>query len=96
MSNSKASAPHNTPFDHQRLMNDLNHLSMSPAILEIGYLGESILGRGIPIVTLGSGKKALLYVGAHHGTDWITSLLLVRFLKEFSFLLAHGGSACGI
>ena len=84
------------PFDHLQLMNALNHLSMRLPGLGTGYLGESILGRGIPMITLGNGRKELLYVGAHHGMEWLTSLLLVRFLKDFGELSAHGGSVYGV
>jgi g-D-glutamyl-meso-diaminopimelate peptidase len=83
------------PFDHQQLMDTLNHLTMRYPSLGIGYLGESILGRGIPLITLGHGKKAVLYVGAHHGMEWITSILLTRFLKEFWELEYRGGSIYG-
>lgn len=77
------------PFDHQALMDALNHAAMCHGDIEIGYLGESILGKGIPLITLGHGKKEILYVGAHHGMEWITSVLLVRFLKELWEASSH-------
>ncbi len=84
------------PFDHQQLMDSLNHLTMRYPDLGIGYLGESILGRGIPLITLGNGKKELLYVGAHHGMEWITSVILTRFLNDFWEIFFHNGSVYGI
>ena len=84
------------PFDHQRLMDALNHMTMEYRGLGIGYLGESILGKGIPMITLGHGKKEILYVGAHHGMEWITSLLLTRFLKDFWEILFHSQSVYGL
>lgn len=98
MSNSRENTanPKPTPFDHQTLMDALNHMSMQSSDVGIGYLGESILGKGIPMITLGHGKKELLYVGAHHGMEWITSLLLVRFLRELRETLAHGRSIYGL
>lgn len=83
------------PFDHQQLMNALNHLSMADASFGISYLGESILGRGIPMITLGSGPKELLYVGAHHGMEWITSVVLTRWIYEVSEQLRFGGCLYG-
>ena len=50
------------PFDHQRLMDALNHMTMEYRGLGIGYLGESILGKGIPMITLGHGKKEILSI----------------------------------
>ena len=85
-----------SPLDHRQLMNALNHLSMRFPTIGMGYLGESILGKGIPLITIGSGKKEILYLGAHHGMEWITSILLLRFLKEFCEIHAHNGSVYGV
>ena len=90
-----SSLSYQTPFDHQQLMDTLNHLTMRYPSLGIGYLGESILGKGIPLITLGEGKKSVLYVGAHHSMEWITSILLTRFLNEFWELEHRNGSVYG-
>ena len=95
-SNKNSVLSYHEPFDHRHLMDTLNHLTMRFPETGIGYLGESILGRGIPLITLGHGKKELLYVGAHHGMEWITSILLCRFLKDFWETFFHGGSIYGI
>ena len=98
MSNSRENPilPQEKFFDHQQLMDALNHMTMRFPSLGIGYLGESILGKGIPMITLGYGKKEILYVGAHHGMEWITSLILVRFLKEFGEISSCKGSVYGL
>lgn len=51
-------------------------------IIERGELAHSILGKSIPLLKVGKGDKAVLYVGAHHGMEWITSVLLLYFLDE--------------
>ncbi|MBR2721850.1 MAG: peptidase M14 [Clostridia bacterium] len=70
------------PFDSNALSECAQALSDQYPFLGIGYLGKSILGVDIPYFILGEGKKEILYVGAHHGMEWITSLLLVRFLLD--------------
>ena len=50
--------------------------------IEISTLGASILGRNIPLYQLGHGKSASLFVGAHHGAEAITSLLLMKFTED--------------
>ena len=45
-------------------------------------IGYSILGRPIDMVRLGYGKSASLFVGAHHGAESITSLLLMKFMED--------------
>ncbi len=71
------------PFDHKQLTDSLQGMSERYSFLGIGSLGCSILGRSIPLLTLGHGKREVLYVGAHHGMEWITSLILTRFVNEF-------------
>lgn len=69
-------------FDHKTLLACVEALNHQFPFLQYSYLGTSILGRGIPLLRLGIGKKAVLYVGAHHGMEWITSLVLMRYVKE--------------
>lgn len=74
---------YHTPLDHAALIDTIEVFSSRYPFLGINYLGESILGRKIPILTLGVGKKEILYIGTHHGMEWITSILLLRFVNEF-------------
>ena len=78
-------------MDHQTMMEQLNRLSDTYDFLSITTLGESILGRSIPLVSLGEGKKVVFYVGAHHGTEWLTSSLLLRFIREYCILKQSQG-----
>ncbi len=43
---------------------------------------RSILGREIPVFTLGSGKKAVVYVGGIKGNEALTSFFLLDFLRD--------------
>ncbi len=80
------------PFDHDTLMECVETLCEKYPALSFQYLGNSILGRGIPILSVGSGRRAVLYVGAHHGMEWITSLLLTRFVGDLCESLGSGAS----
>ena len=71
-----------SPMDHREMMGVLDGLSERFSFLGIISIGESMLGRTIPLVTLGEGEKSVLYVGAHSGGEWRTSLFLLRFLQE--------------
>ena len=70
------------PFDRARLACAVEILNARYPTLKFNYLGNSILGHGIPLLTLGEGRRRVLYVGAHHGMEWITSALLTRFLFD--------------
>ena len=70
------------PFDYSEMMRELNALTDRYPFAELLYLGNSILDRSIPMIKLGSGASEVLFVGSHHGMEWLTSALLVRFLWE--------------
>ena len=74
------------PLDHSVMMEYINELSERYPFISVLSLGESILGKGIPIITLGEGENSVLYVGAHHGMEWITSIALLRFVNEYAEL----------
>lgn len=73
------------PMDYASLMDTLQIFSDRYPFISITYMGTSVLGRGIPMVSLGEGrgKKSVLYVGCHHGMEWITTVILLRFINEF-------------
>lgn len=51
--------------------------------LPMETIGKSICGRDIPMVRLGNGKHKVLYVGTHHGCEWLTGALLLRFIDAY-------------
>lgn len=70
------------PFDYEALMKCVTALDREYSFLSFNYLGNSIMGRGIPLLSIGKGQREVLYVGTHHGMEWITSLCLMRFTGE--------------
>jgi g-D-glutamyl-meso-diaminopimelate peptidase len=69
-------------MDYQALTDFLSKLQGSE-IAQVSVLTRSILGREIPLITLGRGKQAVLYVGAHHGMEGITCGVLLDFIADF-------------
>ena len=73
------------PFDHAELIRHLHALAEQYSTVELGYLGTTVLDRGIPSVSVGRGRRRLLYVGGQSASDRISSALLVRFLWELAY-----------
>ncbi len=59
-------------------------------------IGKSVLGRKIPVLTLGNSCGCAFFVGATHGSEWLTALLLLRFFDEVCSAFECGGSFCGV
>lgn len=49
-------------------------------IVNVKTIGKSTLGRPIECYTIGNQKKKVLFCGAFHGMEWITSLILYKFI----------------
>ena len=70
-----------TPCTYSVMMKQIKEMKNSP-ILTVTTLGKSLVGRQIPLIKLGNGKKNVLYVGAHHGMEWLTTMILLRYINE--------------
>jgi len=83
-----------SPFDHTELMRHLTAMEDQYSFVTIGYLGTSVLDRGIPLVQLGGGRRKLLFVGGQQGAEWITSAILTKFLWEVAYAV-HNNTCMG-
>ena len=84
------------PFDYAALMERVHRIADTYSFATLSYIGTSILDRAIPILHIGNGNRRVLYVGAHHGMEWITSLVLVQFLEELCDVIDARRRVCGI
>lgn len=82
---------YSTPLDYARMMKTLNLMVERYPFLSFSYLGETILGRGIPLLTIGSGDRSVLFVGAQKAREWTISSLLLRWLREMCDLYVAKG-----
>lgn len=83
--------PHNAPMTYERMMEYINIFSERYRCFHVTYLGQSMLGKNIPLITLGKGKKSVLYIGSHHGMEWITTALLLKFANEYCEMFEANG-----
>lgn len=84
------------PIDHATLTVAIRQFVARYRFLRVGCIGRSILGREIPVLAVGNGRRQILYVGAHHGMEWLTSAWLLRFLIEFCEALRSGKTVYGV
>lgn len=78
------------PYDYLTLEDDINLLCTRYKFLTRHILGKSYLGRNINLITFGTGSKKAIYIGAHHGMEWITTMLLMRFIENCSRYYTDG------
>lgn len=92
MKNMESLISKDMPFDYDVMQETLLKLKSKYHFLEVGSIGNSLLGRSIPLVTIGNGTKSALYIGSHHGMEWITSALLVGFINDFCYDFTNGNT----
>lgn len=88
----------NTATDHAALTAAAAELTgLYPAITK-SVLGKSVCGREIIMLSAGSAdaEKSVLYVGAHHGMEYITSAILLRFAADLGEAARDGRRVCRV
>lgn len=80
-------------FDYDDLIEELSNLN--PIVTEKFSIGETVMGRDIPCIKIGRGKKHMVINGAHHGLEYITSAFLVSFIKKYCDCLMTGEKMSG-
>ena len=77
------------------VMNNIEQMKKKYSFLKIGNIGYSVLGKPIPYIQLGSGKKEVMYVGSFHANEWITSMLLMKFIENYCVEYENNGFLYG-
>lgn len=78
------------PYGYIEMMEDLERMRERYPFLQIGAVGESVLGKIIPVVILGRGSKKIHYNGSFHANEWITTTLLMKFIEDYAAAYASG------
>jgi len=73
----------NIAYTYAVLQRDLNGLQARYPFLRVGIIGQSVLGRSLYYLRLGTGPNQVFYNAAHHAIEWITVPLLMKFAENF-------------
>ncbi len=60
-----------------------------------GSIGQSVMGKDILYVQIGSGEKQIFYNASFHANEWITSPVLLKFIEEYAEAYAGNQSLYG-
>ena len=73
----------NEEYTYNKLQTDIRDLKARYPFLQIETIGRSVLGKQIQSIRLGTGNNEVMYNSAIHANEWITSLILMKFVEDF-------------
>lgn len=82
-------------FDADELDVRIDALIKRYPFVSVVSIGQTTLGRAIPMISVGKGKKALLIVGGIAADESAGSLVLMRFLNEYCESIRTSAKVCG-
>lgn len=88
--------PITIPFCSQVLQATIQSLLARYPLIRREPIGQSVAGKEISALTFGTGPHHVCYNAAHHGNEWITTPLLLRFLEAYAHAQSEGGTVGGL
>lgn len=82
-------------YTYEIMEREINGLKARYPFLQVGVAGKSVLGRNLYYFRLGTGPTEVFYNGAHHGIEWITAPVLMKFVENYARAYATGSKLRG-
>ena len=87
--------PTNGIYNYNLLRQNLIFLNHAYPFLNIQVVGNSVLGKNLYVVKLGKGPNKVFYSASIHANEWITSVLLMKFIENYCDTYLSNGSIFG-
>ena len=82
-----------TPYTSKKLYADLQLIAeMNPDIVSLSSIGQSALGKEIPLLKLGKGQRPVLWIAALHSREVATSAYLMLTAEQYAEAYTNGTS----
>lgn len=87
--------PTNQAYTSLLLRQNLIVLGRTFPFLNIQVVGNSVLGEPLYVVKLGNGPKKVFYSASYHANEWITSVILMKFIEDYCDAYTANGKLYG-
>lgn len=85
----------NNEYNSSKLATTVNGLKTVYPFLEVGKIGESVLGKPLTYIRIGSGRKEIFYNASFHANELITTNVLLKFIEDYSRAYVNNKSIFG-
>ena len=88
--------PTNTKYTYSIMLKNITALKYLYSFLDVFNIGTSVLGKNIPCIKFGNGANEVFYSASIHSNEWITSVVLMKFIEDISIAYSNNELIFGI
>lgn len=82
-------------YTYDIMQQNIQALKARFPFFQIGVPGKSVLNKNLYYIRLGTGPNQVFYTGAIHANEWITAMLLMKFIENFGKAYSIKGNIRG-
>lgn len=90
-----AIVPINVNYTYNILRQNLITLLSKYPFINVQVVGKSVMGKNIYVCKLGKGSKKVFYSASIHANEWITSVVLMKFIEDYCDAYVNNGFLYG-
>ena len=75
--------PTNQKYYYSLMMKNIQELKNKYNFLKVGNIGFSTLGKQLPYIKVGTGRRKIMYNAGMHANEYICCILLMKFVENF-------------
>ncbi|MBQ7295161.1 MAG: gamma-D-glutamyl-meso-diaminopimelate peptidase [Clostridia bacterium] len=83
-------------YDYNTNKSIIEELISEYPFINAELCGRTALGRGIFSLNIGNPDNSVIYAAAFHGSEWLTSLVLLLFTERLCRSIKEGRLLCGV
>ena len=85
----------NINYTYETMRSNIYELNIKYPFLQVQSVGYSVLGKSLHVIRLGRGPKQVFYSASFHANEWITSVILMKFIEDYCTAYVNNSNIFG-